>query len=279
MDILIERSLLLSTWLDLQSCKIQDLLLLFLLVISFILYTHELILLYLSICPNWICSMSVGISTASLDQISVDEIGSPSSNEKHDSTDPESCPFSWARSPENLLCQETYLALATAFVLLRLLYIFFPTLLVFTQCAWRRYIQNVRLGSLLEHPLTYLKRAVQLSNSLKEPCKRSNLQEGALNARAWASKSLASAVSIGDASTSRGVATSECHWPSYYCLTELDAHGGAAEYVSARKCLFKKIILHPFIRKTIQGSMFMKWRWKYFIVSWCCSNSFLLLSI
>ncbi|KAH7524384.1 5'-adenylylsulfate reductase-like 4 [Ziziphus jujuba] len=152
-----------------------------------------------------------GISTASLDQISVDEIGSPSSNEKHDSTDPESCPFSWARSPENLLCQETYLALATAFVLLRLLYIFFPTLLVFTQCAWRRYIQNVRLGSLLEHPLTYLKRAVQLSNSLKEPCKRSNLQEGALNARAWASKSLASAVSIGDASTSRGVATSECH--------------------------------------------------------------------
>lgn len=152
--------------------------------------------------------MSVGISTASLDQISVDKIGSPSSNEKHDSTDPESCPFSWARSPENLLRQETYLALATAFVILRLLYIFFPTLLVFTQCACRRYVQNMRLGS-LEHPLAYLKRAVQLFNSLKEPCKRSNLQEGALNASAWASKSLA--VSIGDASTSRAVATSECH--------------------------------------------------------------------
>lgn len=150
--------------------------------------------------------MSVGITTASLDQISVDKIASPS-NEKHDSTDSESCPFSWARSPENLLRHETYLALATAFVLMRLLYLLFPSLLVYAQCGWRRYIPNMRLGSLLEHPLAYLKRAIQLCNSLKEPCKRSNLQEGAMNARAWASKSLAT-VSIGDASTSRGVPVS-----------------------------------------------------------------------
>ncbi|KAF3445842.1 hypothetical protein FNV43_RR11019 [Rhamnella rubrinervis] len=150
-----------------------------------------------------------GVPIASLDQISVDKIARPS-KEKRDSTDSESCPFSWARSPENLLRQETYLALATAFVLMRLLYLLFPSLLVYTQCTWRRYIQNMRLGSLLEHPLAYLKRAIQLFNSLKEPCKRSNLQEGAMNARAWASKSLAT-VSIGDASTSRGVPVSEFH--------------------------------------------------------------------
>ncbi|KAM1180581.1 hypothetical protein ACFX13_019970 [Malus domestica] len=144
-----------------------------------------------------------GIKTVSLDQLSLEKIGYPLHHEKHDSTEQESCPFSWARSPENLLRQETYLALASAFVLLRLLYSFYPALLSFAQSAWRRHIQNMRLGSLLEHPLAFLKRAVQLFNSLKEPCKRSNLQEGAMNARVWASKSLAT-VSIGDASTSRG---------------------------------------------------------------------------
>ncbi|CAB4297657.1 unnamed protein product [Prunus armeniaca] len=144
-----------------------------------------------------------GIKTVSLDQLSLEKIGYPLNHEKHDSTEQESCPFSWARSPENMLRQETYLALASAFVLLRLLYFFFPTLLSFAQSAWRRNIRHMRLGSLLEQPLAFLKRAVQLFNSLKEPCKRSNLQEGAMNARVWASKSLAT-VSIGDASTSRG---------------------------------------------------------------------------
>lgn len=152
--------------------------------------------------------MNVGIKTVSLDQLSLGTAGSPPNHEKHDSNEQESCPFSWARSPENLLRQETYLALASAFVLLRLLYIFFPTLISFAQCAWRRHIRNVRFGSLFEHPLAYLKRAVQLFNSLKEPCKRSNLQEGAMNARVWASKSLAT-VSIGDSSTSRGTAMTE----------------------------------------------------------------------
>ncbi|GAV63577.1 Thioredoxin domain-containing protein [Cephalotus follicularis] len=150
-----------------------------------------------------------GVKTASLDRISLDKIGR-SYHEQHNSTEPESCPFTWARSPENLLRQETYLALATMFVLLRLLYLLFPTLLVFAQCTWRRHILNLTMGRLFEHPVAYLNRVIQLFNSLKEPCKRSNLQEGAMNARAWASKSLAT-VSIGDASTSRAVPVSECH--------------------------------------------------------------------
>ncbi|KAK9269947.1 hypothetical protein L1049_025520 [Liquidambar formosana] len=150
-----------------------------------------------------------GIKTAPLDRTSLEKIGHPSNHEKHDNSEQESCPFSWARSPENLLRQETYLALATTFVLLRLLYFIFPALRVCAQCAWRGHIRNVSLWSLWEHPLVYLNRAIQLFNSLKEPCKRSNLQGGAMNARAWASKSLAS-VSIGDASTSRGAPVSEC---------------------------------------------------------------------
>ncbi|GLU16179.1 hypothetical protein SLE2022_326240 [Rubroshorea leprosula] len=148
-----------------------------------------------------------GVKIASPDKISLEKIGHHSNQERHNSIEPETCPFSWARSPENLLQQETYLALATAFVLLRLLFLLYPTMLVFAQFAWRRFI-NMRFCSLLEHSLAYLKR-VQLFNSLKEPRKRRNLQEGAMNARAWASKSLAT-VSIGDASTSRGALLSEC---------------------------------------------------------------------
>ncbi|OAY58122.1 5'-adenylylsulfate reductase-like 4 [Manihot esculenta] len=150
-----------------------------------------------------------GVKAASLNKGSLDKILRPSNHEKRSSNDQESCPFSWAKSPENLFRQETYLALATAFVFLRLIYIFFPTLLVFAQFAWRRHIQNLRLGIFLEHPRTYLNGIMQLFNSLKEPCRKSNLQEGAMNARAWASKSLAT-VSIGDASTSRGAPLSEC---------------------------------------------------------------------
>ncbi|XWS23899.1 hypothetical protein CRYUN_Cryun28dG0055100 [Craigia yunnanensis] len=149
-----------------------------------------------------------GIKNKSPDETSLDKIGDLSNHENHNSTEPESCPFSWARSPENLLRQETYLAMATTFVFFRLFYLLYPTLLVFAQFTWRRLIRNVKLGSLLEHPSAHLKRAIQLFNSLKEPCKRSNLQ-GAMNARAWASKSLAT-VSIGDAKTSRAVPISGC---------------------------------------------------------------------
>ena len=146
----------------------------------------------------------VGIRIDSLDELSLEEIGRSSADKSHGNSESESSPFSQARSPENLLYQETYLALATTFVILRLLYLFFPNLLICIQYAWRRVIQNIRIGSLLEHPLIYLKRLTQSFNCLKEPYKRSNLQEGAMNARAWASKSLAT-VSIGEeSSSSRG---------------------------------------------------------------------------
>ncbi|XVE55512.1 hypothetical protein DITRI_Ditri03aG0164400 [Diplodiscus trichospermus] len=147
-----------------------------------------------------------GIKKKSMDETLLDKIGDLSNREKHNSTEPESCPFSWARSPENLLGQETYLALATTFVLFRLFYILYPTFFVFAQLTWRQLVRNVKLGSMLEHPLAYLKRAIQLFNSLKEPCKRSNLQ-GAKNARAWASKSLAT-VSIGEANGNHAVSMS-----------------------------------------------------------------------
>ncbi|KAL3733145.1 hypothetical protein ACJRO7_022639 [Eucalyptus globulus] len=143
-----------------------------------------------------------GMKPSTSEWPSLEEIKTLSNYEKHDTTEPESCPFWWARSPENMLRHETYLALATTFVLLRLLYFLYPTLAICVQWAWRRHIQNMGLLSLLGHFLAYFKRATQLSKSIKEPRKRSNLQEGARNAGVWASKSLAT-VSIGDASTSR----------------------------------------------------------------------------
>lgn len=148
-----------------------------------------------------------GMKTEPLERASQDKMTSPSHHAKHDNSEQESCPFTWARSPEKMLRQETYLALAVTFVVLRSLYFILPALLVCAQCAWRRHLRAMNLGclwSLWEYPLSYLNRAIQLFGSLKEPCKRSNLQEGAMNARAWASKSLAS-VSIGDGSSSSRV--------------------------------------------------------------------------
>lgn len=139
--------------------------------------------------------------------ISLDKIGCSLGDKKRHPIDIETCPFSWARSPENLFGQQTYLAFAAAFVLFRVLYILFPVLHRSTQLAWRRYVVNTRLRNLWEHPRVYLNRAIQVFSYLKEPCKRSNLQEGAMNAKAWASKSLAS-VSFGDASTSRVIPVS-----------------------------------------------------------------------
>ncbi|GAB4845038.1 5'-adenylylsulfate reductase-like [Ancistrocladus abbreviatus] len=152
-----------------------------------------------------------GIKTDPLHQTSLNGIECPLDHDRNKNNEPENCPFSWARSPENLLQQETYLALATAFVLLRLLHSFFPYLLEFARFPWRGNMHIVRLGRLWEHPLAYINRATHLFNFLNYPCKRSNLQEGAVNARAWASKSLASAVAIGEASTNRGVTIGENH--------------------------------------------------------------------
>lgn len=162
---------------------------------------------YIKQILHWFLTILIlftGIKTVSLDKRALNKIGRPSNHEKNDAPEQENCPFSWARSPENLFRQETYLALATAFVLLRLLYFCFPTMIVFVRFAWGSYIPNMRLGSLLERPRACLNRVMQLLNILKDPCKKSNLQ-GAMSARAWASKSLAT-VSLGDASTSRGAA-------------------------------------------------------------------------
>lgn len=149
-----------------------------------------------------------GVKTSTEDGISLDKIGCSTSHDGYSGSEQESCPFSWARSPENLLRQETYLMLATVFVLMRLLYALFPYIRRFAQFAYRSY--NMRISSLWEHPLLYMHRGLQLFNSLKEPCKRSNLQEGAMNAKVWASKSLAS-VSFGEASSSRVGPVSSTH--------------------------------------------------------------------
>lgn len=116
---------------------------------------------------------------------------------------PENCPFSWAQSPVNMLQHETYLTLATLFVVLRMVYLSYPYIMTCARVSWRRRILNVRLKSLWEHPRLYMHRAIQLFTSLTEPWKRRNLH-GAMNAKvkaAWASKSLAS-VSFGEAGTS-----------------------------------------------------------------------------
>lgn len=144
-----------------------------------------------------------GLKPILLGRSSFRKMGNPMNLAKLGDTEQENCPFSWARSPEKILREETYLALATTFVLLRLIYVLFPMLLALARCGWRRHIPNINLMSLWEHPLAHIRRAMQVFDSVKERCKRSNLQEGAMSAQAWASKSLAS-VSIGDASSSRG---------------------------------------------------------------------------
>ncbi|KAF9610854.1 hypothetical protein IFM89_025264 [Coptis chinensis] len=119
-----------------------------------------------------------GLRPLSLDHSSLKTMGNSSNLAKLGDTEEENCPFSWARSSEKMLRQETYLALASTFGLLRLIYISLPMLLTCARCAWRRQIWNSSLMSLWEHPLAHLRRAMQVFNALKEGCKRSNLQEG-----------------------------------------------------------------------------------------------------
>ncbi|PKA53146.1 5'-adenylylsulfate reductase-like 3 [Apostasia shenzhenica] len=105
-----------------------------------------------------------------------------------DTGDPkqENCPFSWARSPENLLQQESYLALASCFLLSRLLYFLLPRLGSFAKRAWRWQI--------------HLPTIVSLFQQAKRGFGKLNPYKGTVNAKAWASKSLAS-VSIGEPSS------------------------------------------------------------------------------
>ncbi|KAJ4895061.1 5'-adenylylsulfate reductase-like 4 [Raphanus sativus] len=83
-------------------------------------------------------------------------------------TETENCPFTWARSPENMIRQETCLALAVVFVLLRLLYLVYPALVVLMKYTWRRIAHNTRQESLQEHTVGFLSRAVQLCIHLIE---------------------------------------------------------------------------------------------------------------
>uniref|UniRef100_A0A7N0UPU2 Thioredoxin domain-containing protein n=2 Tax=Kalanchoe fedtschenkoi TaxID=63787 RepID=A0A7N0UPU2_KALFE len=127
-------------------------------------------------------------------------VGSHSDLKSHGSTEPENCPFSSkARSPVNLLQQEAYLALAITFLIMRLVYLAFPSLNALAHRIRAKYARSMRLATLWEHPQTCMNGALHLISSLKDPFKKRNLQ--ALNAQAWASKSLAS-VSIRDTSTS-----------------------------------------------------------------------------
>ncbi|KAL0917074.1 hypothetical protein M5K25_012115 [Dendrobium thyrsiflorum] len=98
--------------------------------------------------------------------------------------DQENCPFSWAKSPEKLLQQDTYLILASSFLTLRLLYLLLPKLIA---CVM----------SLCDYSQVFLHQTKRGFSRLN-PCKGTNLK-GAMNAKAWASKSLAS-VSIGEPS-------------------------------------------------------------------------------
>ncbi|KAD5507506.1 hypothetical protein E3N88_15209 [Mikania micrantha] len=77
----------------------------------------------------------------------------------NNSKDPEICPFTWAKSPENLLRQETYLALASLFVIFRSIYLIYPFIITSVQ-----YARRTRL--LWEHSYAYLNRAIQLFSSL-----------------------------------------------------------------------------------------------------------------
>ncbi|GMP61118.1 hypothetical protein CsSME_00023711 [Camellia sinensis var. sinensis] len=91
----------------------------------------------------------LGLKTEPLNGTYLERIGQSSDDGKNNHPEQESCPFSWARSPENLLQPETYLALATAFVLLRLLYFLLPTLSACTRLVWRLYIPNMKLKELV----------------------------------------------------------------------------------------------------------------------------------
>lgn len=111
----------------------------------------------------------------------------------------ENCPFSWARSPEKMLQQDTYLALASAFLLFRLLCVFLPKIVGCVKLVWRNHIRYASLITLSHVCLEQTKYALCQLNPYG---KRRNLQEGALSARSWANKSLAS-VSIGEPSSAR----------------------------------------------------------------------------
>ncbi|KAI3930804.1 hypothetical protein MKX01_037250 [Papaver californicum] len=134
-----------------------------------------------------------GMKPASQDYIPLEKIVNTADVEKLQENvgQDDSYLLSWERFPKNLFQEEMYLTLATTFVILRLLYLGYPSLLSCARCVWMKYsIHNISLVNLWEHSLLTF---IQVLNALKGPfAKASNLQERAMNARLWASKSLAS---------------------------------------------------------------------------------------
>ena len=111
-------------------------------------------------------------------------------------TEQENHPFSWARSLEKLLKQDTYLALSSAFVLLRMLYFLLPRLDSCVMWVWGWRIRHASPLNTWDYFRASLLQAKQSFRKLN-PLKQSDFQEGALHAKIWASKSLAS-VSFGE---------------------------------------------------------------------------------
>ncbi|KAK9162536.1 hypothetical protein Syun_003438 [Stephania yunnanensis] len=141
-----------------------------------------------------------GIKPLSFGQFSLEKLRKSSNIAKVKDTEQENCPFSWARSPENLLQQEKYLELASIFILLRLLYFLLPKVVEHAQYAWRRHLRKADFMSLWWHFLSCLDRTIDACKTLKDRCKLRNLHSRAKNVKSWVSKSLAS-VSIGGASS------------------------------------------------------------------------------
>lgn len=127
-------------------------------------------------------------------------------NEKH-------CPYSWAKSPEKLLQEDNYLTLAILFLVSRMLYFLFPKVLLWLKWIWNKHVFPANVASTREYSPTYMERILYIFNrnrimsSLKF-YKTGNFQGGAMNARAWASKSLAS-VSLGEGSSSKAGSNGE----------------------------------------------------------------------
>ncbi|CAI9262548.1 unnamed protein product [Lactuca saligna] len=105
-----------------------------------------------------------GVEAESMDKKSLDKMDTFVHNKSNNSSEPEFCPFSWAKSPENLLRQETYLFLATVFVVFRSVYLTYP--FIVTSARYARRTRLLNIWSLWDHPVTYLNRAIQFFSSL-----------------------------------------------------------------------------------------------------------------
>eukprot|EP00252_Welwitschia_mirabilis_P010938 TRINITY_DN2463_c0_g1_i1.p1 TRINITY_DN2463_c0_g1~~TRINITY_DN2463_c0_g1_i1.p1 ORF type:complete len:322 (-),score=51.55 TRINITY_DN2463_c0_g1_i1:147-1112(-) len=122
------------------------------------------------------------------------------------------CPYSWAKSADRLLQQDMYLTLAVLFLTMRVLYLLYPTCLLWLKFVWERCVSYDNRVILRNNP-TFVENMLSIVNLRRafrslRLYKKGNLQEGAINATAWASKSLAH-VSLGEGSSSKILSGSE----------------------------------------------------------------------